>query len=89
MNTTPVNRQANRRAIRELFAELGGNVSLRQLAKAVADRGLLANRSQNAIQAECRRALLEATADGVPFARPLPSSPTKNRRAQATVVKCN
>lgn len=70
------NGQPNRRQqIRDLFEELGGLVPTHQLAEACIERGIfgyddLRRLHLTAVQSECRKALKETDAVGLPFAGP-------------------
>lgn len=57
------------------FAELGGNLPMRDFARAVVDnhkvpQGVIDRAALRGIEALCRRALSRPTDEGVPFAQP-------------------
>jgi hypothetical protein len=61
--------------IRAFFADRGGNMPARVLAKAIVDEqvlppGVVERAALRGVEAMCRRALSRPTAEGVPFAQP-------------------
>jgi hypothetical protein len=62
--------------IRTFFAERGGNMPARVLAKAIVDEqvlppGVVERAALRGVEQMCRRALSRPTAEGVPFAQPI------------------